>query len=68
MRRLNQHFRQEELDTTDGIKIRFGADDWALLLSDPDYPLFQVYAQAPSQSQVSERMAKFVEMVVEMQK
>jgi mannose-1-phosphate guanylyltransferase / phosphomannomutase len=68
MRRLNQRFRQGEIDTTDGVKIRFGKSDWVLLLSDPDYPLFQIYAQAPSQSQVTERMARFVEIVMELQK
>jgi mannose-1-phosphate guanylyltransferase / phosphomannomutase len=68
MRRLHQQFRQEELETTDGIKIRFDRGDWVLLLSDPDYPLFQVYAQAPSLAQVSDRIAKFMDMVVELQK
>ena len=68
MRRLNQRFRLEEVDMTDGIKIRFGPNDWGLLLSDPDYPLFQVYAQAPSPSLVSERMAEFVDLVVQLQK
>jgi mannose-1-phosphate guanylyltransferase/phosphomannomutase len=68
MRRLSQRFRKEEVDNRDGIKIRFGPGDWALLLSDPDYPLFQAYAQAPTQSQVHERMAKFVDLVVELQK
>lgn len=68
MRRLHQHFRQEALDTTDGIKIRFDAGDWALLLSDPDYPLFQVYAQAPTPAGVSDRIAQFVDIVLDLQK
>jgi phosphomannomutase len=68
MRRISQHFRHEEIDNTDGIKIRFGKSDWVLLLSDPDYPLFQVYVQAPSQPLVSERMASFVNLVLELQK
>ncbi|MGC8878904.1 MAG: sugar phosphate nucleotidyltransferase [Anaerolineae bacterium] len=68
MRRISQYFQNEEIDNTDGIKIRFGKSDWVLLLSDPDYPLFQVYAQAPSQPLVSERMASFVNLVLELQK
>ncbi len=68
MRRMSQYFHNEEIDSTDGIKVRFGKSDWVLLLSDPDYPLFQVYAQAPSQSLVSERMISFVNLVLELQK
>ena len=68
MRRLNQRFRNETLDTTDGVKIRFGTKEWVLLLSDPDYPLFQVYAQAPTLPRLTDRVAQFVDLVLELQK
>jgi mannose-1-phosphate guanylyltransferase/phosphomannomutase len=67
MRRLHQHFNHDKVDMTDGIKIRFGDSDWVLLLPDPDHPLFQVYAEGVSPTKVSELVARFVGLVIDLQ-
>jgi mannose-1-phosphate guanylyltransferase/phosphomannomutase len=68
MRRLNQHFHQDQIDTTDGIKVRFNKTDWVLLLPDPDFPLFQIHAEAASQSQAEALITRIVDMVADLQK
>lgn len=68
MRRLNQHFHPDQIDTTDGIKVRFNKTDWVLLLPDPDFPLFQIYAEAASQSQAEALITRIVDMVADLQK
>lgn len=67
MRRISQHFQREQIDTTDGIRIRFNEDEWALLVSDPDYPLFQVYAEARTEAQVAELVADFTQLITDLQ-
>ena len=67
MRRVSQYFKHEQIDTTDGIKVKFSDTEWALLISDADYPLFEIYAEAGSPAQVADLMANFVQLVTDLQ-
>jgi mannose-1-phosphate guanylyltransferase/phosphomannomutase len=67
MRRLNEHSQHEQVDTTDGVKIKFNETEWVLVLPDPDYPLFQIYAESTSQAQAMALVQKYADLVKKLQ-
>jgi mannose-1-phosphate guanylyltransferase/phosphomannomutase len=67
MRRLVEHSQADEVDTTDGVKIRLNETEWVLMLPDPDYPLFQIYAESTSQAQAVGLVQKYAELVEKLQ-
>jgi mannose-1-phosphate guanylyltransferase/phosphomannomutase len=67
MRRLNEQFQHDQVDTTDGIKIRLDEMEWVLLLPDPDHPLFQIHAEAASRVQAKELVRKYASLVRKLQ-
>jgi mannose-1-phosphate guanylyltransferase/phosphomannomutase len=67
MRRLNENNQGDHVDTTDGVKIRLNEAEWVLILPDPDYPQFQIYAESASQAQVVALVQKYAELVKELQ-
>lgn len=67
MRRLNEHSQDKQVDTTDGVKIRLNETEWVLVLPDPDYPQFQIYAESASQAQAIALVQKYVDLVNKLQ-
>jgi mannose-1-phosphate guanylyltransferase/phosphomannomutase len=67
MRRLNEYSQQNQVETTDGIKIRLNETEWVLLLSDPDRPLLQIYAESASPSQAAALTRKYADLVKKLQ-
>jgi mannose-1-phosphate guanylyltransferase/phosphomannomutase len=64
MRLLNQQYKDRRADLIDGIKILLGDGEWVLVLPDPDFPRFHVYAEARSDAEaqeLTERYARIVE-------
>jgi mannose-1-phosphate guanylyltransferase/phosphomannomutase len=46
----------------DGVRFDLG-DEWALVLPDPDRPLFHVYAESSSPEHAAALAEKYVELV-----
>jgi phosphomannomutase len=63
MRLLNQQYKDRRADLIDGIKIMLGEDSWVLILPDPDYPKFHVYAQARSDADAQDLAGRYVRIV-----
>jgi mannose-1-phosphate guanylyltransferase/phosphomannomutase len=64
MRLLNQQYKDRRADLIDGIKILLGEGEWVLVLPDPDFPRFHIYAEARSDreaQELTERYARIVE-------
>jgi mannose-1-phosphate guanylyltransferase/phosphomannomutase len=68
MRLLNQQYRERLGEQIDGIRINLGEDEWVLVLPDPDEPIFHIQAQAPSQAQAQDLVAKYARIVEGLQK
>jgi len=67
MRRLNEYGQRNQVQTTDGVKIWLNEAEWVLVLPDPDYPLFQVYAESDSQMQATAIAQKYADLVKKFQ-
>ncbi len=67
MRRLNENNQGDHVDTTDGVKIRLNEAEWVLVLPDPDYPQFQIYAESDSQTQAMALVQKYADLVMKLQ-
>jgi mannose-1-phosphate guanylyltransferase/phosphomannomutase len=67
MRRLNENSQGDHVDTTDGVKISLNEIEWVLVLPDPDYPQFQIYAESGSQAQAMALVQKYAELVKKLQ-
>jgi mannose-1-phosphate guanylyltransferase/phosphomannomutase len=67
MRRLVEHSQRDQIDTTDGVKIRLNESEWVLVLPDPDYAQFQLYAESASQTQALALVQKYALLVQELQ-
>ncbi len=67
MRRLNEQFWDRQEPQVDGVKIGLGNGDWVLILSDPDRPMFRVYAEAGSEEQAGSLAEKYVQIVKRLQ-
>jgi mannose-1-phosphate guanylyltransferase/phosphomannomutase len=63
MRLLNQQYKDRRADLIDGIKILLGEGEWVLVLPDPDYPRFHIYAEAQTDSQAQELTARYARIV-----
>jgi mannose-1-phosphate guanylyltransferase/phosphomannomutase len=68
MRLLNQQYKDRLSEQIDGIKILLGGTEWALILPDPDQPLFHIYAQATTAEQAQDLVAKYERIVEGLQK
>jgi mannose-1-phosphate guanylyltransferase/phosphomannomutase len=67
MRRLIENSPSDQVDTTDGVKIWINETEWVLVLPDPDYPQFQIYAESASQAQALALVQRYAELVEELQ-
>lgn len=63
MRLLNQQYKDRRADLIDGIKILLGEGEWVLVLPDPDYPKFHVYAEAQDDKEVQALADRYVRIV-----
>jgi mannose-1-phosphate guanylyltransferase/phosphomannomutase len=63
MRLLNQQYRDRRAELIDGIKIVLGENEWVLVLPDPDYPRFHVYAEARTTPEAEDLAARYVRIV-----
>ena len=63
MRLLNQQYKDRRADLIDGIKILLGEGEWVLILPDPDYPKFHIYAEAGSDGEAEELTERYVRIV-----
>jgi mannose-1-phosphate guanylyltransferase/phosphomannomutase len=63
MRLLNQQYKDRRAEMIDGIKILLGEGEWVLILPDPDYPKFFVYAEARTDTEAQELLDRYVRIV-----
>jgi mannose-1-phosphate guanylyltransferase/phosphomannomutase len=63
MRLLNDQYKDRRADLIDGIKILLSEGEWVLVLPDPDFPRFHVYAEARSDSEAQEVTDRYVRIV-----
>jgi mannose-1-phosphate guanylyltransferase/phosphomannomutase len=63
MRLLNEQYKDRRAELIDGIKILLGEGKWVLVLPDPDYPRFHIYAEAKSDSEAQEVADRYVRIV-----
>jgi mannose-1-phosphate guanylyltransferase/phosphomannomutase len=66
MRRLNEHSQHDQVETTDGVKIRLNETEWVLVLPDPDRPLLQIYAESALPAQATALAQKYAALVNEL--
>jgi mannose-1-phosphate guanylyltransferase/phosphomannomutase len=63
MRLLNEQYKDQRADLIDGIKILLGEGEWVLVLPDPDFPRFHVYAEARTGNEAQELADRYVRIV-----
>ncbi len=63
MRLLNQQYKGRLGPQIDGVRINLGADEWVLILPDPDRPVFQIFAEADSDEQAQSLLARYQRIV-----
>jgi mannose-1-phosphate guanylyltransferase / phosphomannomutase len=63
MRVLNEQYRDSTEKQVDGVKIRLGGGEWALILPDADRPLFHVIAEADSDGDARQIVEKYAGIV-----
>lgn len=66
MRLLNQQYKDHRADLIDGVKILLGEGKWALILPDPDFPKFHIYAEAQTSSEAKDLVDRYVGIVEEL--
>jgi mannose-1-phosphate guanylyltransferase/phosphomannomutase len=63
MRLLNQQYKDRRADLIDGIKILLGEGEWVLILPDPDFPKFHIYAEAQDDTEAQDLAERYVRIV-----
>jgi mannose-1-phosphate guanylyltransferase/phosphomannomutase len=63
MRLLNQQYKDRRAELIDGIKILLGEKEWVLILPDPDYARFHVYAEGKSDAEAQDLVDRYVRIV-----
>jgi mannose-1-phosphate guanylyltransferase/phosphomannomutase len=63
MRLLNQQYKDRRAEMIDGIKILLGEREWVLVLPDPDYPKFHIYAEARTNAEAQELVDRYIRIV-----
>ena len=63
MRLLNQQYKDRRAELIDGIKVLLGEREWVLILPDPDYPKFHVYAEARTDNEARDLVDRYVRIV-----
>jgi mannose-1-phosphate guanylyltransferase/phosphomannomutase len=68
MRLLNERYRDHHRELIDGIKVILSDEEWALILPNPDQPVFYVYAESNSVEQAEALADEYTHLVEELQK
>jgi mannose-1-phosphate guanylyltransferase/phosphomannomutase len=63
MRLLNQEYKDRRAELIDGIKVLLGEGEWVLVLPDPDFPRFHIYAEARSDSEAQGLVDRYARIV-----
>jgi mannose-1-phosphate guanylyltransferase/phosphomannomutase len=63
MRLLNQQYKDRRAEMIDGVKILLGEQEWVLILPDPDYPKFHIYAEARTDAEAQELVDRYIRIV-----
>jgi mannose-1-phosphate guanylyltransferase/phosphomannomutase len=63
MRLLHEQYKDRRADLIDGIKVLLGESEWVLILPDPDFPKFHIYAEAPTDSAAQDLAERYVRIV-----
>jgi mannose-1-phosphate guanylyltransferase/phosphomannomutase len=63
MRVLNEQYRDSTEKQVDGVKIKLGNGEWALVLPDADRPLFHVIAEADTDGEAKQIVEKYAGIV-----
>ncbi len=63
MRLLNEQYKDRRAELIDGIKILLGDREWVLILPDPDYPRFHIFAEGSSDQEAQEIVERYVRIV-----
>jgi len=63
MRLLNRQYKDRRAELIDGIKILLGEGEWVLILPDPDFPKFHVYAESRSDGEAQDLVDRYVRVV-----
>jgi mannose-1-phosphate guanylyltransferase/phosphomannomutase len=63
MRLLNQQYKDRRAELIDGIKIVLGEREWVLILPDPDFPMFHIYAEARTDNEARDLADRYVRIV-----
>ncbi len=66
MRLLHERYKGGREAQIDGVKVQLG-NDWALILPDPDRPLFRIYAESDSKAAAEEVADKYARIVESLQ-
>lgn len=65
MRRLLEEHADTAVDLVDGLRVR-AAEGWALLLPDPDEPIYRVYTEAVDQEQAQALAVRYTRRLEEL--
>ncbi len=68
MRLLNERYRDHHRELIDGIKVIFNDKEWALMLPDPDQPVFEIYAESNAVDQAEALADECAHLIKELQK
>jgi phosphomannomutase len=62
MRSLIEEFRDQQIDTIDGIKV-FYDDTWVLMHPSSEEPIIDLYAEAPSKEAAHQVVQQYAEKI-----
>jgi mannose-1-phosphate guanylyltransferase/phosphomannomutase len=62
MRLLHERYKGSREELIDGVRVQVG-DSWALILPDPDEPLFRIYTESDSVAAAEELADKYMHIV-----
>jgi mannose-1-phosphate guanylyltransferase/phosphomannomutase len=65
MRRLTEKLGQARVSLIDGIKVFLDQSEWALVLPDPEEPLFHIYAEAADDERALELAERYQDTLAE---
>jgi phosphomannomutase len=66
LQRVKEHFRNEQVNDIDGVKIDF-PDRWVHLRKSNTEPIIRVYSEAPTMEAAEELAQQLMQIVHEMQ-
>ena len=68
MRLLSQQYQSNGPRSVDGIRVDLGESEWALILPDPDRPLFHIIAESETNDGAHTVMEKYAALVSSLQR